>query len=146
MERRRFLALGTASAAALAGCASGGPAGPGGTPRSPARVTTSSAEGIEILVAQIAFDDDSAGPDAYYRLRNADESDATIKIETVLSIEEGGTYSSFAVVTVPAGDEVTVRYRIVRFADLPEAERAKVRRGEGVSFEVFVNGERRDDA
>lgn len=144
MDRRRFLGLGSASVVALAGCSAGG--GPGtDTPRSPARVTTTSADGIEVLVAQIAIGSDATGPDAYYRLRNAGDADATIRIETVLVIEDGGTYSSFAVVTVPAGDEVTVRYRIVEFADLSEAERAKVRRGEGVDFDVFVNGRERED-
>lgn len=130
----------------LTGCSSAGDTGSDGTPRPPDQVTTSSAEAIEILVAQIAIAPDSNGPDAYYRLRNSGESDATIKIETRLTIEDGGTYSSFAIVTVPTDDEVTVRYRIVRFDALSDAERSKVQQGDGVDFDVFINGQKRDDA
>ena len=146
MERRRFLAMGVVSIVTLAGCSAGRDSGTNGSPRPPSQVTTSSAEGIKILVSQIAIGPDSTGPDAYYRFQNTVDSDATIRVETRLSIEGGGTYSAFAVVTVPAGDEVTVRYRIVRFDDLSESERAKVRQGEGVTFETFINGQQRNDA
>lgn len=145
MRRRQFLALGAGSIIAFSGCSSGGNSGSDSTLRRPNQVTTSADPDIEILVAQIAIAPDATGPDAYYRLRNIGETDTTIKIVTRLTIEDGGTYSSFAMVTVPTGDEVTVRYRIVRFDDLSEAERSKVRHGDDVTFEVFINGQKRDD-
>lgn len=144
-RRELIQAAFTAIPVGLAGCVSDSDSGGDGSPRSPAQVTTSSAAGIEILVAQIAIASDAAGPDAYYRLTNTAETDAVIRLETRLSIEGGGTYSAFALVTVPAGDDVTVRYRIVAFEALSEAERRQVRNGEGVSFEVYVNGQRYED-
>ncbi|MFB6184550.1 MAG: hypothetical protein ABEI96_08355 [Haloarculaceae archaeon] len=145
MDRRRF--LGWCVGCTTLGCAgcSAPDTGRDTTTRSPRQVTTTGAADVDVLVAQIVVDDRSSGPDAYYRLRNTGDADATIRVETVLSIEGGGTYSAFAFVTVPAGDDVTVRYRIVRFEDLSESERLHVRRGEGVTFEVFVNGRRRED-
>lgn len=147
MERRRLLALGAATAAVgLTGCLGGPADGAPGTPRSPARVTTSTAAGVEILVFQVAIAPDAAGPDAYYRLLNTADADRTLKVETTLAIDGGGTYGSFAYVTVPAGEEVTLRYRIVAFDRLTEAERTQVRRGEGLDVTVRVNGEARPDA
>lgn len=147
MRRRRLLGLGAATAAAgLAGCLGGPADGTGGTPRSPARVTTSIAQGVEILAFQVAIAPDAAGPDAYFRLLNTAEADRTLKVETTLAIEGGGTYGSSAHVTVPAGEEVTLRYRIVAFDRLTEAERAQVRRGEGLDVTVRINGEARPDA
>lgn len=144
MERRTVLAFAAGGLAGLAGC-SGGPApGSNGTPRPPAQVTTSSAEGIEVLLSQIAIAPDAAGPDAYYRLRNTGGQDATIDVRTVLAIVGGDTYSASAVVTVPAADEVTLRYRIVRFDELTEAERTNVRQGD-VIVDVYINGQRRTD-
>jgi hypothetical protein len=145
MKRRRASVLAAASLVGLSGCSSRDGAGTG-SPRPPEQVTTSSAEDVEILVSQLVVGSDAEGPDAFYRLQNVGDTDATVRIETVLSVEEGGTYSSFAVVTVPAGEEVTVRYRIVRFDDVPPAERDRLRRGEGVDFTVVVNGQERPDA
>lgn len=98
----------------------------------------------QFLVAQIAIPADATGPNAYYRLRNTADTDATIRLETVYTIEGGDTYRAFAVVTVPAGEEVTVRYRIVAFDALTDAEERKVRSGEA-DFVVVLNGEERPD-
>ncbi len=144
MDRRAFLLTTTTISLAVAGCTSGPVPGDGGT-GTPTQVSTSSAEGIEILVSQIAIPADAAGPNAYFRLRNAGETAATIKIETVLEIDGGDSYRSFAYVDVPAGNEVTVQYLIVSFDDLSEAETRSVRNGEGVSFRVFINGQERQD-
>lgn len=146
MDRRGFLSVGAAIVGVMAGCSTGRDSGDDGTPRPPSQVTTSAGADIDILIAQLTFDDESLGPDIYYRLRNAGDSDATIRVETVLSIEGGGTYPAAAVITVPAGDEVTLRYRIVRFDALSEAERTKVRNVEGIDFQVFINGQERPDA
>lgn len=143
MRRRRLVSLVSVVILPLAGCTDDD--SPTGTPQPSAQVTTSAGSDIEILVSQLAFDDDSTGPDAYYRLRNPGDTDATIKVETVLTIDDGGTYSSFAYVTVPAGEEVTLRYRIVRFDALSTAERRKVERAEGIDYRVFINGEERSD-
>lgn len=139
MDRRRFLAIGTAALASLAGCSARSGVAPTASGTA-VRVTTSTAEGIEFLVAQIAIAPDAAGPDAYYRLRNTADADATVRVETELVLEGGGTYSAFAVVTVPAGDTVTVRYRLVSFDELTDAEADQIRSGEGVEFTVILNG------
>lgn len=142
MYRRRFLALSPLALSALAGCSSS--PGDGETPGTAVQVTTSSADGIEFHVSQIAIPADATGPNAYYRLENTGSDDATVRIETVMRVPDGGTYRSFAVVTVPAGDEVTVSYRIVAFDELTEAEATKVRGGD-VEVTVLVNGEARSD-
>ncbi|MDZ7702119.1 MAG: hypothetical protein U5J98_08680 [Halobacteriales archaeon] len=140
MQRRRYLALAGGALATLAGCSSA--PGTDESPGTAVQVTTSTADGIEFHVAQVSIPADASGPNAYYRLENTADSDATIRIETVLGIPEGGTYHAFAVVTVPAGDEVTVSYRIVPFDALTDEEAAKVRRGD-VELTVLVNGEER---
>lgn len=144
MDRRAFLWTATAVSFGVAGCTSGPVTGDGAA-GTPTQVSTSSADGIEIIVSQIAIPTDATGPNAYYRFTNAAESDATIKVETVLAIDGGGSYRSFAYVDVPAGDEVTAQYLIVSFDQLSEAEERSVRQGEGVDFSVFINGQERQD-
>ena len=142
MHRRQFLALTSAAVAGLAGCAAGPPADD--APGTAVPVTTSSAEDLRFHVSQIAIPAEATGPNAYYRVENTGDADATARIETVLEIPDGGTYRSFAVVTIPAGDEVVVSYRIVAFDELTDAEARRVRQGD-VEVLVVVNGiERRD--
>lgn len=111
----------------------------------PVAATTTTADGVEFLVAQVAIAPDGAGPDAYYRLRNAADADRTVAVETTLAIEGGGTYTASGVARVPAGGETTLRYRIVAFDDLSDVERSRVRQGEGVDLTVRVNGRVRPD-
>lgn len=142
MDRRRYL-VALVGLSSLAGCsAGGGSPSPTGTS---VRITTTGGDGIEFLVSQLAIRDDAPGPLAYYRLRNTADADATLKVETVLAIEGGGTYSAFAYATVPAGDEVTVSYPVVSFEALTAAERRRLERGDGVEFDVLVNGLERTD-
>lgn len=143
MQRRRYLALSTVALVPLAGCSAGQDGG--GDPGTAVQVTTSSAEGVEIRVFQIAIPADADGPLAYYRLENTGTDDATVRLETVMAVQGGGTYRQFAVVTVPAGDEVTVSYQLVAFDELTEDEATKVRAGD-VDLTVLVNGEERRDA
>lgn len=142
VQRRRYLACTAVALAALAGCAGGSPSTD--DPGTAVQVTTSSAEGLEFHVSQIAIPADATGPNAYYRVENTADADRTVRIETVLEIPDGGSYRSFAVVTVPAGDEVIVSYRIVAFEELTEAESRQVRAGD-VGVVVLVNGEERRD-
>lgn len=148
MRRRSFLRgglgfSGASLAATLAGC--GGRNGGRGTTRSdldPAELTTTGGDDVVILVAQVVIREREDGPRIYYRLRNDAETDATVEIRTVLSIEDGGTYEASGFVDVPAGGEMFVEYPIVRYEELSAAEEAAVRRG-GATFETYVNGERR---
>lgn len=143
MFRRRFLV--SVGVGVIAGC-TGGSGSNDGSAGTPTQVTTSSADGIEILVSQIAFTEDADGPNAYYRFRNDGDADATIKVETVLRLEGAGTYARAAYISVPAGDEVTLQYLIVPFDELSDEEERAVRRGEGIEFSVLINGRERPDA
>lgn len=142
MDRRRFLAL--AALTALAGCSTGPDTDDDGSGTA-VPVTTTTADDIQFLVAQLSVRDDAPGPEAHYRLRNDADADATVKVETVLVITDGGTYASFVYVTVPAGDEVTVSYPVVAYDELTAAERSQLTRPDGVDFDVFVNGQERPD-
>ena len=144
MKRRRVLA-GTALLLGLAGCAGGGDGSDPTPTAGPAvTVTTTSADGIEIPVAQIVIRDGEDGPRVYYRLENTRSTDATIEVTTVLHVEGGGSYEASAYVDVPAGGEVFLEYRLVTWAALSETERQNVRQG-NADFDVYLNGDERPD-
>jgi len=107
-------------------------------------VTTTSADGIEIPVAQIVVRDGEDGPRVYYRFENTGSTDATIEVTTVLHVEDGGSYEASAYVDVPAGGEVFLEYRLVDWESLSDAERRNVRQG-NADFDVYLNGEERAD-
>lgn len=140
-RRTLLLAAGASAALVLAGCAGGGGDGVT-TARDPAQVTTTRGDDVEILVAQVVVRQDDDGPRVRYRLRNEGDADATIAVRTVLAIEEGGTYEATALVDVPAGDEVTIEYRVVTYDELTAAEETNVRQG-NTDFSVYVNGRER---
>lgn len=142
VHRRRLLSL--AALTTIAGCSTGRDADDGGSGTA-VPVTTTTADDLVFLVSQLAVRDDAPGPLAYFRLRNDAETDATVQVETVLSITDGGTYTAFAYATVPAGDEVTVSYPVVDYDDLTAAERRRLEQGDGVDFAVLVNGRERQD-
>jgi hypothetical protein len=144
VNRRRLLALAAATGAGLAGCTSGD-TGPTTTPRRPAQVTTTSADGVEVVSFELVLRSDAAGPEAAYRFRNAGETDATVEIRTLLRVDGGGEYESGGVINVPAGDEVTLRYVVVRDDALAPDDRERLDRGE-FDVTVFVNGEERAGA
>ena|GEM_PF-4898261 len=144
MKRRRVLA-GTFILLPLAGCAGGGDGSrPGTTAGTAVPVTTTSADGIEIPVAQIVVRDGEDGPRVYYRFENTGSTDATIEVTTVLHVEDGGSYEASAYVDVPAGGEVFLEYRLVDWESLSDAERRNVRQG-NADFDVYLNGEERAD-
>jgi len=139
VNRRRLLALAAATGAGLAGCISADTA-PTTSPRRPAQITTTSAEGVEVVSFELLFRRDAAGPEAAYRLRNTGETDATVDLRTLLRVDGGGEYESGAVIDVPAGDEVTLRYVVVRDEALDPGDRERLDRGE-FDATAFVNGE-----
>jgi hypothetical protein len=145
VKRRRFL-VGAAAIASLAGCAGGDAGrGPSTTDEPAATVTTTSAEAIEIRVAQVVIRSSDDGPRAHYRFENTGSTDATIEVTTVLHVEGGGSYEASAYTDVPADSEVILEYRILRWDSLSEVEQAGVRDGQ-FDFDVFLNGEERPDA
>lgn len=144
MRRRRFVGgAGLVGLVGLAGCL-GGPGGGGartGTP-DPTQVTTTGGERVDVLVAQVVIREADDGPRMHYRLRNDGGEGATVAVRTVLTIEQGGTYEATGYADVPAGGEVVLEYRVVRYDALSAAERENVRRGDA-DFVVYVNGEPR---
>lgn len=143
LVKRRQLLAGSVVLVGLAGCTDGGTRdGPRTTGQSAAPVTTTSADGIEIPVAQIVFRDGEDGPRVYYRFENTGSTDATIEVTTVLHVEGGGSYEASAYTDVPAGGEVFLEYRIVEWGALSVAEEDAVRQGD-MTFDTYVNGDER---
>lgn len=143
LVNRRQLLAGSAVLVGLAGCTGGGSwDGPRTTGQPPAPVTTTSADGIEIPVAQIVVRDDDDGPRVYYQFENIGSTDATIEVTTVLHVEGGGSYEASAYTDVPAGGEVFLEYRIVEWEALSVAEGDAVRRGD-MTVDTYVNGDER---
>lgn len=141
--KRRQLLAGSAVLVGLAGCTRGGSrGGPRTTGQPAAPVTTTSADAIEIPVAQIVIRDGVDGPRVYYQFENTGSTDATIEVTTVLHVDAGGSYEASAYTDVPAGGEVFLEYRIVEWETLSVAEREAVERGD-MTFDTYVNGDER---
>lgn len=140
MNRPSLLVLGTVLTIAMTGCLSGptGDVAPTAVP-----VTTSSADDVAVVGLQLSVRDDADGPLSQVTLRNDGASEATVKVETVLTFDTGATHAGGSVVTLPAGDESMVEYLVVSYDELSDAERELVRTGDGVTIELRLNGQPR---